>query len=35
MDTGDEHVTNFEDHAEKICQIALLAAASSTDAKRK
>ncbi|XP_053407384.1 uncharacterized protein LOC123547184 isoform X2 [Mercenaria mercenaria] len=34
LDHSDACVVGFEDHAEKVCQIATLAAASSTDARR-
>jgi hypothetical protein len=35
LEQSDPSVADFEDHAEKICQIATLAAASSTDARSK
>ena len=34
LDQNNALVTDFEDHAEKMCRIANLAAASSTDGKR-
>ena len=34
-DRFSDYVTEFEDHAEKMCQVGSLAAASSTDAKSK
>lgn len=35
LDENDRVITEFEEHADKICQVASFAAASSTDATRK
>lgn len=35
LDENDRVITEFEEHADKMCQVASFAAASSTDATRK